>query len=207
MDEVILKKLYTNEKKSSAEVAKILNCSAHKINYWLEKYSIPKRSISEAIYSKCNPDGDPFSIQSIKNTKDAKLLGLGLGLYWGEGNKKSKNSIRLGNTDPALIKSFLEFLVKILGIEKRKLRFGLQVFSDMSANKSLSFWLKELKKFDINKSQFFKVTVTPSRSIGNYREKSKWGVLTVHFANTKLKNLLDNYIAEVAQRQSNSMVN
>jgi len=34
-------------------------------------------------------------------------------------------------------------------------------------------WLKELRKFGINKSQFFKVTVTPSRSIGNYREKSK----------------------------------
>jgi hypothetical protein len=76
----------------------------------------------------------------------------------------------------------------------------LQIFSDMSKRKSLEFWLKELGKFGISKSQFFKVTVTPSRSIRNYREKSKWDVLTVHFSNTKLKNLLDKYIAEVAQR-------
>lgn len=190
----LLKKLYLLDKNSSPEISKILNCSQHKINYWLVKYNIPKRSISDAIYQKCNPNGDPFKIKKAKTLKDAKLLGLGLGLYWGEGNKKSKNSIRLGNTNPLIIKKFIEFLMDILGTRKDKLRFGLQIFSDMSAKDTLRFWLKELNEFGIIKNQFFKVTVTPSRSIGNYREKSKWGVLTVHFANTKLKNLLDSML-------------
>lgn len=197
---MVVRKLYVTEKKSSAEIAKIFKCSEHKINYWIKKYSIPKRSISEAIYNKHNPDGDPFNIKSIKTIETAKLLGLGLGLYWGEGNKKNKNSIRLGNTDSALIKKFIQFLIEILGIKKKKLKFGLQVFNDMSPKKSLDFWLKELRCFDVKRDQFFKVTVTPSRSLGTYREKSRWGVLTVHFSNIKLKILLDSYIAEVAQR-------
>ena len=194
MDGATIKKLYVNNKKSSAEIAKIFNCSERAVNYWLTRYEVKKRSISEAVYLKNNPNGDPFKIKKIENIEDAKLFGLGLGLYWGEGNKKSKNSVRLGNTDPKLIKKFLEFLVRICGIEKKKLRFGLQVFSDMNTDQTLRFWLKELRGYGINRSQFFKVTVTPSRSLGTYKEKSKFGVMTVHFCNTKLKNLIDKML-------------
>ena len=194
MDGATIKKLYVNNKKSSAEIAKIFNCSERAVNYWLTRYEVKKRSISEAVYLKNNPNGDPFKIRTIKTVQDAKLLGLGLGLYWGEGNKKSKNSVRLGNTDPKLIKKFLEFLMRICGIEKKKLRFGLQVFSDMNTDQTLRFWLKELRGYGINRSQFFKVTVTPSRSLGTYKEKSKFGVMTVHFCNTKLKNLIDKML-------------
>ena len=84
--------------------------------------------------------------------------------------------------------------MRICGIEKKKLRFGLQVFSDMNTDQTLRFWLKELRGYGINRSQFFKVTVTPSRSLGTYKEKSKFGVMTVHFCNTKLKNLIDNML-------------
>ena len=179
---------------SSAEIAKIFNCSERAVNYWLTKYEVKKRSISEAIYLKNNPNGDPFKIKHVNNIKDAQLWGLGLGLYWGEGNKKNKNSIRLGNTDPRIIRKFIEFLVEIFEIKKDKLRFGLQIFTDISEKSALNFWLKELREYGINRNQFFRVTVTPARSIGNYREKSKWGVLTVHFSNTKLKKLLDGML-------------
>jgi hypothetical protein len=189
-----LKSLYIGRGKSAFEISREFGCSEHKVNYWLRKYNIPKRSIADAMYRKNNPDGDPFRLKKIKTLEDAKLCGLGLGLYWGEGNKKNKNSIRLGNTDPKLIKKFLDFLVKILGISKNKLKFGLQIFSDMPSNKTLNFWLNNLSKYGINKRQFFKTTVTPSRSLGNYREKSKYGVLTVHFCNTKLKKIIDNML-------------
>ena len=119
---------------------------------------------------------------------------MGLGLYWGEGNKKNKNSVRLGNTDPRIIRKFIEYLVRIFNINTKKLRFGLQIFSDLKKSDVMKFWLKQLKEFDIVDAQFYKVIVTPSRSIGTYREKSEWGVLTVHFANTKLKNLIDKML-------------
>lgn len=189
-----LRNFYINQKKSSSEVAKILKCSEHKINYWIDKYGIQKRSMSDAMYAKYNPDGDPFRLKDIRTLEDAKLLGLGLGLFWGEGNKKSKNSVRLGNTEPRIIKNFVKFLINIFGIKKEKLRFGLQIFDDMSEKEMLKFWTKHLKEFNITNRQFFKVTITPSRSLGTYREKSKFGVMTVHFCNTKLKKLIDNML-------------
>lgn len=194
MTEEKLRRLYVGEKRSAKDIADIFGCSEHKVNYWFEKFQIQKRSISEAIYAKRNPDGDPFRVREVKSRADARLFGLGLGLYWGEGNKKSKNSIRLGNTSPAIIRTFIEFLVRMFGIHKSKLRFGLQIFTDIPKEKALAFWFKELKEFNISRRQFFRVTVTPARGVGNYREKSQYGVLTVHFCNSKLKRILDSML-------------
>ena len=186
-----LERLYLVEHRSSHEIATIIKCSVHKVDYWLNKHNISKRTISDAIYSLHNPDGDPFVVRKISNQKEAVLFGLGLGLYWGEGNKKNKSSIRLGNTDPRLIAKFIDFLVQVYGIKKHKLRFALQIFSDMKADKALKYWQDYL---NFPSSQFLKVVITPARSIGTYREKSKYGVLTVHFHNKKLRNILINTI-------------
>lgn len=182
-----LKQLYLNKHYSVAQIAKIERCSENKINYWLRKYNIPKRSISEAVYLKHNPLGDPFKITNPKNVEETILFGIGLGLYWGEGTKSNKFSIRLGNTNPRIILKFIEFLVKIYNIKKEKLKFGLQIFSDMGRAEVLRYWLKEL---GVSASQFQKVIVTPSRGIGTYGRKTKYGVLTVYYHNKKLRDML-----------------
>ncbi|MBI4086014.1 MAG: hypothetical protein HY433_02090 [Candidatus Liptonbacteria bacterium] len=189
-----LESLYVRERKSMQDIANILGCSLHKVKYWMEKQDVKARSISDAIYLKCNPHGDPFHIKEVKTLNEAKLLGLGLGLYWGEGNKKNKNSIRLGNTDPEIIKNFIRFLTVIFGIDTSRLKFGLQIFSDMPGEKILRFWIDKLKEFHVSRKQFFKITVTPHRGVGNYKEKSKTGVLTVYFGNVKLKKFLDGML-------------
>jgi len=183
----ILAQLYLREKKSSAEIAKQYKCSENRINYWLSMHKIKKRSISEAVYLKHNPNGDPFLIHSPKTKDESFLYGLGLGLYWGEGTKRNKNAIRLGNTDPRLIKKFVEFLEYFYNVPKTKFRFGLQIFSDMSPQKAIHFWMNEI---NFPRKQFGKIIVTPARSIGTYREKTKYGVLTVYVSNTKLRNIL-----------------
>jgi len=194
LQEEKLRDLYIVKRHSAADIGRLLRCSEHKVNYWLLKYNITKRSISEAVYAKCNPHGDPFKIKAVKTLEDAKLLGLGLGLYWGEGNRKNKHSVRLGNTDPRLIGRFIQFLMEICGVRCGKFRFSLQIFGDMPKKKTLDFWIAELKDFRVTKEQFFKTTVTPYRGVGNYREKSKYGVLTVHVSNSKLKAAIDSML-------------
>ncbi len=183
----LLKKLYFDEKKSSAYIAKQLHCSEHKVNYWLLANGINKRSISEAIYVKHNPKGDPFKFIQPKNLEEAKLFGMGIGLYWGEGNKANKTTVRLGNSDPALMRIFIRFLIKFFNIKESDLRFQLQIFTDLDINKVLDYWLKELK---VNKNQFYKTVVTKSGSLGTYINKSQHGVVSVYYGNIKLKKLL-----------------
>lgn len=194
LNESELVNLYSNKKMSSGEIAKTFGCSENKVNYWLKKYNIPKRSISEAVYQRLNPDGDPFHVNKVRTIDQSFLYGLGLGLYWGEGTKRDKYSVRLGNSDPALIRKFIEFLNQIYSINFKKLRFGLQVFSDMSAQEALDFWVKEL---NATKSQFMKVIVTPARGVGTYKRKTPHGVLTVHFGNKKLRDIVCNAVDEL----------
>jgi len=182
-----LEVFYLQEKISMMDIALRLGCSMHTVAYWMGKHNIKRRTISEAIYQKSNPLGDPFSVRPITTMKEAQLLGLGLGLYWGEGTKASKHSVRLGNTDPELIKMFIQFLVELFDVKKEKLRFGLQIFSDTDPQKALDFWVNAL---NVETSQFTKIIVTISGSMGTYTHKNMTGVLTVSFHNKKLRDII-----------------
>lgn len=169
------------------QIANELGCSVHRVSYWMQKYGIERRNISDAIYIKHNPKGDPFRIKEIETAEEAKLMGIGIGLFWGEGNKADKYSVRLGSTDPKLMKTFMKFLTDICGVKMEKMKFSLQIFSDMKPEEALNFWCTEL---DIKQSQFYKITVTISGAIGTYRSKTSHGVLQIYVHNKKLRDQL-----------------
>lgn len=187
MDEKILRSLYLEKMHSVAKIATALKCSQNKVNFWLSKFNIQKRTISDAIYISHNGTEDPFKLETFNVSEKSFLLGLGVGLYWGEGNKANKFSIKLGNTDPDLILCFIKFLKVIYGIRADKLKFGLQIFSDIDPAKALAYWKGKLK---VNADQFQKPTVSKVRGIGTYKYKSLYGVLTVYFNNKKLRDIL-----------------
>lgn len=194
MDKDLLQKLYTKDKLSVTEISKRLGCSNHKVDYWISNYKIPKRTISEALYQKNNPLGDPFLFNIPRNIDDMFLFGLGLGLFWGEGTKKSDYSLRLCNSDPFLVKKFIEFLVRIYKIDTNKLRFQLQIYSDLNADKLILFWSRLLK---VKKNQFYKSTILQKRGKGTYNKKMEYGTIILCFNNVKLKNLICSQIADM----------
>jgi hypothetical protein len=184
----VLQELYLNKKYSAAKIAHHVSCSENKVNYWIAKHGIQKRTIGDALYLKHNPKGDPFTVRIPKSINDAILYGLGVGLYWGEGTKANKTSVRIGNTDPRLICAFIRFLEVCYGIDRNKLKFGLQIFGDMNKESTLRFWTKML---GVPRSQFQPgVVVTPYRGVGNYRNKTKHGVITLYFNNRKLRDII-----------------
>ncbi len=198
LEENFLVQQYVHKKKSAAQIGVLCKCSPNKVTYWLQKYNIQKRSISDAVYVHSNPDGDPFEFNRPKNNNEWFLYGLGLGLFWGEGNKVNKNSVRLGNTDIDLIRCFLFFLKQVYKIDENKLRFGLQLFSDISPERALMYWSGSL---GVSRKQFQKVVVTKSVQKGTYKRKSEFGVLTVYFSNTKLRDSIISAITELRQQK------
>src|SRR3989344_8051785 len=134
-----LKILY-NSGLSMKDISDKEHLSYPSVRYWINKYKIPRRTWSDATYVKRNPDGDPFKIKKRLNKKDIGLKNLGLGIYWGEGDKSPNNtSVRLGNTDPFLIKKFREFLLKIYRVKKKKIQYGLILFNDIQESVAVSF--------------------------------------------------------------------
>jgi hypothetical protein len=183
-----LRQIYINNKKSVSYIANKYGCSQNKVNYWLQKYGIPKRSISDAVYQQQNPTGDPFKLHTPRTDKEWFLYGMGLGLYWGEGNKMNNHAVRLGNTDPDLLRTFLEFLTVFFSIDVSRLHFGLQIFTDIDPKVAKEYWCKKLS---LRNEQFQKIIISQSlHKKGTYRKKSQFGVLTIYFSNTKLRDII-----------------
>lgn len=185
IDKNFLMEKYIDGKMSMKDIAGELFCSVNKVQYWMDVHGIERRSRSESLYVKHNPHGDPFTFSFPKDVQSAILYGIGVGLYWGEGNKKNKASIRLGNSDPLLVDYFIIFLEQFFKIRRSELRFSLQIFSDMKESEALNFWVKKLR---VSSRQFSKTTITRSGSVGTYREKNKTGVLIVYFHNIKARD-------------------
>ncbi len=119
---------------------------------------------------------------------------MGLGLYWGEGAKRGNGGVRLTNTDPKLLKKFIQFLQTIFFVDKDRLKFSLQIFSDIDEGEAQNYWIKEL---NIRRSQFYKTIISKVRNKGTYKYKSEHGVIIVYFNNVRLKKLICEMIDKI----------
>ena len=171
---------------SMMEISIKLKVSLHKVAYWMNKYNIPRRTINDALYQKYNPHGNPFKIKKIK-FNNSFLFGLGLGIYWGEGNKADKYSVRVGTSDFKMILLFRKFLTNICSVPKNKFHYSLMCFKDTSTNIVRNYWSKKLT---IKPKQLGKITQISSMGKGTYKKTSQYGVCTIYVNNIKLKKWL-----------------
>ncbi|MCL5224329.1 MAG: hypothetical protein M1361_01825 [Patescibacteria group bacterium] len=101
---------------------------------------------------------------------------MGLAIYWGEGDSKPKNPLRISNTDPRMIKLYVRFLREIMKVPDDKIRLGLILYPDLDDRASKNYWSKitNLKSTIFVKSQFSKGVIlqkTAPRRVYGY---SKW---------------------------------
>jgi hypothetical protein len=190
----LLEELYLMNKLSMKEIAMQHSCSVHKVEYWMKQYSIQRRSRSEANYQKYNPTGDPFKIKKNLDKNELYLKGIAVGIYWGEGNKRNIHSVRVGNTDPKLIYIFTRFLREICCVREDKIRFGIQLFSDVNEEEAVQFWMNNL---NITKKQILPtISRIQSGKIGTYKSKNIYGVMTVQVNNRKLRDWLNSQLVQ-----------
>ncbi len=63
-------------------------------------------------------------------------------LYWAEGNKKD---FSLSNTDPRLIKVFVECMRDVFKLDNNNFFINVRLYEDLDEEKSLDFWSKVVK--------------------------------------------------------------
>jgi len=103
---------------------------------------------------------------------------IGIALYWAEGSKEKEYSpgsrMVFSNSDPYMIKLFLEWLIKIVKIPKEKIYFSVYLHESHKNNleRVVNHWSKYT---DFSKEGFSKI----------YFKKNK--------INTKRKNIGENY--------------
>lgn len=109
--------------------------------------------------------------------KKSELELAGAILYKTEGTRLRRNvryplgntfyyAIEFTNSDPILIKLFLEFLRKILKIQEEQLRCELFIYEDHNKEELELFWSKETR---IPLSQFHKTILLRAKSPSKYK--------------------------------------
>jgi len=81
-------------------------------------------------------------------------------LYWGEGSKKD---FGLSNTDPELIKSFINILRNVFNVQNNKLRISIRIYEDLDRDRCLNFWSQIV---GIEKEKFINVDVLRGKKKG-----------------------------------------
>lgn len=77
--------------------------------------------------------------------KSNRLFVAGLMLYWGEGDSKLKNELRLANSDPRMIRLFNKFLQEVCKIPNKEIHLYLILYPDLSDEKCKKFWSEKTK--------------------------------------------------------------
>lgn len=131
-----------------------------------------------------------FHLKKLKNNKDVAKIILAV-LYLGEGGKTRKSSLMLGNSDPKIIKLFLDLLRKCYEIDEKKFRCTLQCRADQDILELEKFWSKVTS---ISPSQFYKARID-ARTIGKKSKKPEYkGVCRIDYFSADVYNEIKKII-------------
>ena len=178
------------------EVASRLRTTHATVFYWLKKFGIPRRSWSDSAYVKLNPYGDPFAIPTRFSRRQRELLMAGILLHWAEG-AKGRSRARLVNLDHRMLQIFLRFLREVCHIDENRLSLYVRVHQRFSLTAAQRHWVRLLR---LPTAQVFVYPHTDQRS----HVKKRWspyGIATLEFHSTKLKQWLDRVTEQYIARQ------
>ena len=188
------------EGSSYSEIKNIVGVSKSTLSLWLKDLPLNDKRIREL------RDNNPKRIERYRNTMASKkadrlvrvyekvknsvgklskrdLFIGGMFLYMGEGSKTTKGTTALTNTNPKILNLYIRWL-QLHEIKKEKIKVQLHLYSDMSTEKQIKFWSKELS---IPEKQFRKPHVKKSTSENiSYKGQFGQGTCTVLYEDVDL---------------------
>lgn len=182
---------YRLQGKTYTEISKLLGLSKSTLSFWLKDLILGKKAkqnielkykagYTKGLLKKSKQQSERARKQhSITKKQTAKTIGklsnrelliLGAGLYWGEGYKKSKmvnnvektvHQLSLSNSDPILIRGYIQFLYRVCNVPKSKIRASIRMYKNQNEFDILKYWCKVT---GLSKQQFTKPYIGVSKS-------------------------------------------
>jgi hypothetical protein len=119
--------------------------------------------------------------EEFEKWKHHPLFVAGVMLYWGEGDKLTKNNVKLTNTDPKMQGIFVAFLTKVCGVPLERVRGQILLYPDLDDWLCRVYWAQET---GLPKGNFTKSTVIQGR---HKTRKLSFGICMVTVSSTYLK--------------------
>jgi hypothetical protein len=118
----------------------------------------------------------------------------GIMLYWGEGDKASRGTVRFTNSDPKMITYYVHFLRHACGIPIERIKANVLIYPDHEEKVTKAFWARSS---GIPWENFTKSV----RIEGRHKvRKLRWGVCNVTVSNTYFKVKMLEWLNQLPHR-------
>jgi len=191
---------YFNGDKDSSVLAKRLSAEArlanakHLSRFNTERWKRHRQMRGERIRVAAT------EIKSITQNERKILF---LGLFWGEGNRTSKNSISISNTDPVLLRACVDFLHLDCGVSIARFLPQIQIHEPELAAPAARYWSKEI---GIPADQF-RISIIASRPSGlEPRRKLLFGTCNLRVHDTVLRDQIQGWLHGLKCRVINTPI-
>ncbi len=121
----------------SARIKRHLWTNAQK--KWAQSITDYNKKRALDILNRANEAQQKISKEIGKLTRRELML-IGTALYWAEGNRKDRWSVKFCNSDPAIITLIMKFFRKICRVNEEKFRANVQIHHNISEEKAKIFW-------------------------------------------------------------------
>ena len=138
-------------------------------------------------------DGAKNDIKHI-SLEDLRLLGSML--YLGEGGKVLKNSFRMSNSDPDIIRIMMRFFREICYVPENKFRGHIHIHSHLSVENAELYWSR-ISGFP--RTQFFKTYSKPSKASFQKKDNLPYGTFDVYVCDVKLFLRIMGWIEKIKE--------
>ena len=190
---------------SFKQIAQTLDVSKSSVSAWVRNVAVPKEAFSNineqrrlgreqsrktrlSNIAKINDEINARCREEIIPLSNRDLWIAGVMLYAGEGFKSSSVSnqrVEIVNSNPEILRIFINFLIKVCLVSKEKIRVRLMLYEDISPEEAREFWSREL---GIATNQFCKPFIKRSYRDVPYRHlrRSKYGTAHVNLYDIKV---------------------
>lgn len=203
------------EQKSYSEIKSLLGISKGTLSGWLKDYPLTRERINE-LRGNSEKRIERYR-ETMRKKRDARIAGVveeqrkvlfplsrrdllvaGYVLYWGEGLKAGKAEVGLANTDPAVIRLFIEWLEKGFAVLKQDMSVKIHFYSDMNIEQETAYWAKVT---GIPRSNFRKPYIKEStRSAITYKGMHGHGTCNVSVGGARLQERVIGSIKLLQER-------
>lgn len=192
----LVKKLYYDEKLSTIDIAKQLKVTPWVVLKFMRRTGLPRRSLKETNIIVFNRKPISFSLKKNLSKEEEKLKIAGIMLYWAEGGKSNPKlrvwTVDFANSNPLMVKLFINFLRQICGVDEKRLRVLLYCYADQNIEDLKNFWYKIT---GINRKQFIKPYVRKD-FLTEKSGKMKYGLVHIRYSDKKLLLQIEDWIKE-----------
>jgi len=147
--------------KSYKEISKSLGISKSTVSYWIatdpksqtikreltrENLAVSRRQMKKIAmaakkrWNRWREEAKKEAVRSFDKLLSNPLFVAGLMIYWGEGDSKPQNPLRVSNTDPRMINLYVKFLLDVLKLSPEKIRLALTLYPDLEDEGCKKFW-------------------------------------------------------------------